>query len=348
MIKRNLLIQAIVIGICVACNPAIVTEREPTPAIENTLVAVVTQVIDATMLEDDGTPVPTATQFPTPTPAATLDVSQGEILMSVYPEGDIRWVNADGSNGQILLDEAIAFELNDNRHATWLPDGSGISYTIDDFTQVEIWVMDNQGDNHQFLLGGVASNSSHCWSPDGKKVAYVSTQFKIQIYDLVHQTLTPLTDGSLGMEENPDWSPDGSRIVFSAIEGGNQDIFIINTDGTGLDRVTNHLAIDASPDWSPDGMKIAFSSTRDGDRIEDIFVIDLSQGMEEDGNNPIQLTFGDTFDIDPDWNPDGSIIVYASLSQGAHHATLFLVDANGISRFQLTRENIYHSPQWRP
>jgi len=342
------LLGLVLIGICVACAPVGVTESIATPEMENTPVIPTIQASDVIIPEDDSIPTPTPASISNPTPAATLDVSQGEILYSVYPDGDIGLVDADGSNPKILLDVPTDLEINDNRHASWLPDGSGISYTVDDFVQAEIWVMDSDGANPHFLIGGVASNSSHCWLPDGKKIAYVSTQFKIQIFDLIHQTLSTLTDGNLGLEEHPDWSLDGSRIAFSAIEGGNQNIYIINADGTGLVRVTDHPAVETHPDWSPDGMKIAFSSTRDGDHVEDIFVIDLSQGMEEDGNNPIQLTFGDTYDVDPDWSPDGSIIGYASFTSSAHHAILFLVDTNGVSRFQLFRENTYHSPQWRP
>jgi Tol biopolymer transport system component len=297
-------------------------------------------------------PEPTRTQGPTesasPLPTLVVDASQGEILVSIYPYGDISTMNAEGSAGQMWIDMPVNAGINDNRHARWLPDGSGISYTLDDFGQAEIWMMDSDGGGERFLLGGVATDSSHAWSPDGKVMAYISTERRATLYHLVDGTVTQLTDGGLRWEGDPDWSPDGSRIAFSATEGGNQDIYVIRIDGTDLIRVTNHPEVDQHPDWSPDSTKIAFSSTRDGDHVKDLFLIDLTRGTEADGNTPVQLTFEDTLDIDPDWSPDGSILVYAAHTFGASHATLFLMDARGGSRVQLTRENIYHSPQWRP
>jgi len=277
-----------------------------------------------------------------------MTASRGTILFSLYPDGDIGTMNANGRNQQTLLDMAMGSSINNNRYATWLPDGSGVSYTVDDFVQAEIWLMDSHGDDPQFLLGQVASYSSHAWSPDGKLLAYVSTQHQISLYNLANQTATPLTEGNLDLEGDPDWSTDGSRIAFSATESGNQDIYIINVDGTHLIRVTNHPRDDQYPDWSPDDTKLAFSSTRDGDHIKDIFVIDLNQGTEGDGNTPDQLTFEETLDIDPDWNPDGASIVYAAHTFGASHATLFIIDAKGQGRRQLTEENFYFYPQWQP
>jgi Tol biopolymer transport system component len=346
--RINFLRLAVVVGVCVACTPAVVIERVATPEMEDTPTIPTIQATDVTVPEVASTPTLTPASISTTTPAATVDVSQGEILFSVYPDGDIGLVDADGSNEKILLDAPMDLGFNTNRHASWLPDGSGISYTVDDFTQAEIWVMDSDGGNQHFLIGGAASNSSHCWSPDGSMLAYVSTRFRINLYNMTNNEQISLTDGSLSLEGDPDWSLDGSQIAFSATAGGNQDIYIINADGTGLVRVTNHPASDKYPDWSPDGTMIVFSSPRDGDTIDDIFVIDITQGMEEDGNIPLQLTFGETFDVDPDWNWDGSIIVYAAHHAGASHATLFLINATGGSSYQLLRENTYHFPQWRP
>jgi TolB protein len=278
----------------------------------------------------------------------SLDADQGEILCSIYPEGDIGSVKADGSEMTILMDTPASLDIYDNRHAAWLPDGNRFSYTLDDFIQAEIWVANVQGSKAQFLLGDVAADSSHSWSPDGQSIAYVATSNQIILYNLATQTSFQLTEEPFRLASAPDWSPDGSRIAFSAIEGSNQDIYLIDIAGTNLVRVTISAEADQSPAWSPDSTKIVFSSTRDGDQIKDLFVIDLSQGTEAEGNIPKQLTFADTLDIDPDWSPDGQYIVYAAHTLGAGHATLFIMDVNGERRFQLTKENTYHSPRWRP
>jgi TolB protein len=219
---------------------------------------------------------------------------------------------------------------------------------VDDFAQAEIWVAQTTGGEGQFLLGDVATNSAHTWSPDGQSIAYVSTRNQIMRYNRVTQTTLELTDAQFRTAADPAWSPDGTRIAFSGNQRGNPDIYIIDVDGTNLRRITNHEGADQAPAWSPDNTKIAFSSTRDGDQIKDIFVMDISRHTEEEGNIPYQLTFDDTLDIDPDWSPDGQYLVYAAHTFGAAHATLFIIDIHGEQRSQLTKENTYHSPQWRP
>lgn len=306
-------------------------------------------------------PTTTATDKPEPSPthaatsapeAAELDPGEGVLLFSHYPDGDIGIMHADGSGMEILHDESAGAEIQDNRHASWSPDGKRISYTVDDYDQAEIWIMDRDGENQRLLFGEAATDSSHSWAPDGSAIAFVSAENRIAVHDLAAHSSRLLTGGEMRSEKDPAWSPDGSQIAFCGQQGGNYDIYVINLDGSGLTRITSNADVDRYPTWSPDGGSIAFSSTRDGDHIADIFRIDLAHGGEESGNTPVRLTSGDTLDIDPDWGPgqtaEDGIIVYAAHSFGAAHATLFIMDASGISHRQVTRENLYHSPRWQP
>ena len=78
-------------------------------------------------------------------------------------------------------------------------------------------------------------------------------------------------------------SPDGTEIAFSSDRDGNDEIYVVDIDGTGLVNLTHHPADDMSPGWSPDGSRIAFSSFRDG-RTAEVYV------MDSDGENLVNLT----------------------------------------------------------
>ncbi|MGH2808506.1 MAG: hypothetical protein ACRDKT_14660 [Actinomycetota bacterium] len=119
-------------------------------------------------------------------------------------------------------------------------------------------------------------------------------------------TMSPDGSGQVAVTTNrfdtaPDWSADGSRIVFES-EG---DIYVMNADGTGRTNLTNTATIDdGSPSWSPDGTRIAYASVRQN---SDIYV------MNADGTGDAQLTSDTRYDDFPEWAPDGSAIAFVAV-----------------------------------
>lgn len=111
------------------------------------------------------------------------------------------------------------------------------------------------------------------WSPDGRYVIYAhrrllddgrTQSFTLMAYDLAADTAWRLS--SLESAEQPAaaWSPDGTRIAFTADVRGSPDVFVVDFNGGNLRDVTRHPAWDGEPDWSPDGERIAFVSRRSG------------------------------------------------------------------------------------
>jgi TolB protein len=135
------------------------------------------------------------------------------------------------------------------------------------------------------------------------------------------------------------------RILFNSDRSGNLQIYMMNSDGSSLVRLTNNLASDQSPAFSPDGQKIAFISNRDGN--DEIYL------MNADGTNPQRLTHSVDDEATPDWSPDGKHLVYTlrcnSLENCTGHQELYEIDIDGNNPRQLT-DTVYNAflPAWRP
>ncbi|MGD8752116.1 MAG: hypothetical protein PVG14_11870, partial [Anaerolineales bacterium] len=128
-------------------------------------------------------------------------------------------------------------------------------------------------------------------------------------------------------------------IAFTSERDGNSEIYLINADGTGLQRLTDDLAYDAWPTWSPDGSQIAFMSTRSGN--PDIYV------MDADGSNVRRLTHHTANDIWPEWSPNGTQIAFPSRRDG--DGEIYVMDADGGNLQQLTDNRFEEEfPVWRP
>jgi Tol biopolymer transport system component len=91
------------------------------------------------------------------------------------------------------------------------------------------------------------------------------------------------------------WSPDSRQIAFISTRDNNEEVYVVNADGTGPRNLSRNPAMDDVPLWSPDGKKVAFVSNRSG--FDEIYV------MDTDGGFPVQLTFTRTREDYPRWQP---------------------------------------------
>lgn len=132
----------------------------------------------------------------------------------------------------------------------------------------------------------------------GGRLAFVQGS-NIHVADLDGSDMALVTSGSSYTKNGPDWSPDGSSILYNSAEGGSFNIWVAEPD-TGSDRRITTDAGSNSAAWSPDGEKVVFAGYRDGQG--GLFVADA------DGNNEHRLTTG--ADFWPDWSPDGGTIAF--------------------------------------
>jgi eukaryotic-like serine/threonine-protein kinase len=146
----------------------------------------------------------------------------------------------------------------------------------------------------------------------------------------------------------PDWSPDGARLVFISPCDSMTDyypgsaMYIVNADGEGLLPLPTMPGGDYDPKWSPDGKKIAFTSLRNSGRPQ-LYVIEL-EGYAVTAISEKFLT-----DFQPAWSPDGKQIVFISTRKLGQQ--VWIMDADGKNPQQLTSRNngiLNYRPSWSP
>jgi Tol biopolymer transport system component len=211
---------------------------------------------------------------------------------------DIYVMNADGTGVSRLTD--------DNTWAlypAWSSDGSKIAFVSDrtvdeegirgmDYnytpTRNEIYVMDVSGGNVTRLTNNDYWDTCPTWSPDGKKIAYLSkrgSNWDLVTMDADGSGLRTVT--SIQGLDIPAWSRDGTKLLVTSNRDGNSEIYIVDVGGGELANLSQSKGSDSSPSWSPDGKRIVFVSDRGGS--SEIWVMDADGRNASSVTSPLQF-----------------------------------------------------------
>jgi TolB protein len=189
---------------------------------------------------------------------------------------------------------------------------------------------------------GSGASASPAWSPNGNEIAYAAApdgQFNIWIADSngnLARKVTSLRGGNVSPVYNP---RTGAQIAFISAVTGLPQLYIMNTDGSGVQRLTDG-GYASSPSWSPNGQLIAFSWERKygpgapGGR--DIYVIPTTPGPDG-AYHWVQMTWDGGLCDFPSWSPDGRHIVYANSADGRpEHMRIWTMLADHTQKHPLT------------
>ena len=191
-------------------------------------------------------------------------------------------------------------------------------------------------------------------SPDGSRLAFVSyhhdTAGDIYVVRADGTGLRQLTRGP-GLDREPAWSPDGTKIVFrrgSAIGvTATGDLYLVDLAGGKLLNITQTRTSEAAPSWSPDGSRIAFERLDQDAETTDIFVRMVGDGSE------INLTNNRNVDIlnrEPSWSPDGTTLAFRrAIRGGSSGYDIWLMNSDGTGQHLLIAlADADLEPDWSP
>jgi len=210
-------------------------------------------------------------------------------------------------------------------------------------TRYRLMLADSDGANEQTLLSSSEPIISPSWSPDGKKVAYVSFETGLaKVY--IQNIATGQRDSVLSKNtqiSSPSWSPDGKYLSLTLYQDGNAEIYILRLRDKTLTRMTNQFAIDTESSWSPKGNKILFTSGRSGS--PQIYELDLRRLNAK----AKRLSFEGTYNAKASYlpNEEGIIFVHRSIN-GLFHIALKYKKENFIRI--LTEAKMDESPSVAP
>lgn len=255
------------------------------------------------------TPYCTSTTTPmsllmTATPAAKVS-PPGRILFTreyLGLRGDgppnIYVMNADGSDQMLVARQG--------RHARWSPDGQWIAFECLRDGNWDVCIVGADGSGERQLTHDSMCESDIAWSPNGQIIAFVkangvldcimldSDSRDIYTVNMDGTVQTNLTDTSNCSEYFPSWSPDGRHILFvrRMLSEENPYIYVMETDGSNLMRITECRERCGWPGWSPDGQRISYATTL-GEELSGLRIVDVS------GTILIEIPHGER--LSPNW-----------------------------------------------
>ncbi|MFA5598306.1 MAG: Tol-Pal system beta propeller repeat protein TolB [Pusillimonas sp.] len=191
-----------------------------------------------------------------------------------------------------------------------------LAYVVQKGDVYELQIADADGQNPQVMLRSKHSIISPAWSPDGKKLAYVSFELGkpvVYVQTLATGQRLPLANFK-GNNSAPAWSPAGNQLAVALSRDGISQIYIINDDGSGLRRVMRSPLIDTEPHFSADGTSLVFTSDRSGN--PQIYRVPAAGGEAR------RITFNGSYNISPALSPDNGSLVYVTRRDGAYRIAL--------------------------
>ena len=241
-------------------------------------------------------------------------------------------VPAEGGPEEPILSQGWTFV----GEVAWLEDASGLILAASEPASAsfdsQIWFLSRQGGEVRRITNDLNNYTGVSLTADSNRLVTVQSETASNIWlmpggDLNQASQITRGAGKRDGRDGVEWTPDG-RIVYVSKESGNDDIWIMNADGSAKSQLTSGAGINSNPSVSPDGRFIVFTSTRDGSAH--IWRMDI------DGANPRQLTSGGG-ENHAKFSADGNSVVYTLF---AGKPTLWRVSIEGGAPSQISEKTL--------
>jgi Tol biopolymer transport system component len=265
------------------------------------------------------------------------DVVEADIYLLTVVGGEPR-----GEPSRLTFDNRPISSL------AWTADGREIVFSSSRSGSQSLWRVPKTGGEPQPVAGTGQNISSLSISRRGQRLAYAhgvedANFWRIELPSTSAKGVaaTPLIS-STQWDGQPQFSPEGKRIVFRSNRSGSPEIWVCESDGSGPRQVTSiRGAFVGSPRWSHDGRHIAFDSSREG--RWNIYVI------QADGGPPRRITSGKSNHVRPSWSRNGRWIYFGSDQSGEDQ--IWKAASEGEELVQVTKKGgheAFESPdgQW--